>query len=62
MEEEALLGVLAEEQGTLLRAGGAQVKGLAGKGAEELVAAFGIHTSDAGHTLAVLFAFSSVSF
>ena len=53
-KEQLLIEILCEEESSFLAARRAEEEALAGKGAEVLVAAFGIHTSDAGHTLAVV--------
>ncbi len=48
-EQEVVGEVVGEQEGTLLRAGGAEMEALAGKGDEEIVTTFGIGTLDAGH-------------
>ena len=50
----ALVGVLAEEQGALLRARGARVKDLAGEGTEELGLAVRVCALDLGDALGVV--------
>jgi hypothetical protein len=53
-EQEVVGEVVGEQEGTLLRAGGAEMETLAGKGDEEIVTTFGIRTLDAGDALGVI--------
>jgi hypothetical protein len=61
-EQEVVGEVVGEQEGTFLRAGGAEavqwpalgMETLAGKGDEEIVTTFGIRTLDAGDALGVI--------
>lgn len=53
-EQEVVGEVVGEQEGTLLRAGGAEIEALAGKGDEKIVATFGICTLYAGDAQGVI--------